>query len=84
MREWTASKLFPRYWRFESVSLQQRVTYEPENGIDIPMLRAQLRDRHCFFSSLVAGPAYGSGHNGIWRSVTRRPDDNVLVWSSRT
>ena len=32
MREWTASKLFPRYWRdrrFESVSLQQRVRCEP-------------------------------------------------------
>jgi hypothetical protein len=57
--------------------------------VRIPPLRergddAQLRDRHCFFSSVVAGPAYGSGHNGIWRSVTRRPDDNVLVWSSRT
>jgi hypothetical protein len=28
---------------FESISLQQRVTYEPENDIDIPVPRAQLR-----------------------------------------
>src|SRR5437588_8815668 len=30
-------------YKFESVFLQQRVTYEPENDIDIPVPRAQLR-----------------------------------------
>jgi hypothetical protein len=70
-----------RYRGFESSSLQQRVTYEPENDIDIPVRRAQLRrlaDLHRSSARQVAIAA-----SVVWLPRPRRPMSVSISPTSR-
>jgi hypothetical protein len=75
MREWTASKLFPRYWRdrrFESVSLQERVhcelDHDVELAVDVEIARhEQIAEEieRAFPSPKAAQSAGRTGRNGV-------------------